>query len=116
MSIVLWMIFMSTGFICCRCFPQWMGDMGGRRSGLLFNLVGNVLGLLMSGARGYGLFLYLMSSSAWRVMSSGLSWHSAGCSVTSVLTFSDDAQILLGNGYKAFGWRQWFLPHKLLRL
>ncbi|XP_039289569.1 uncharacterized protein LOC120352550 isoform X2 [Nilaparvata lugens] len=36
------------------------GDVGGRRSGLLFNVVGNVLGLLVSGARLYGLSLYLM--------------------------------------------------------
>ncbi|XP_039290319.1 uncharacterized protein LOC120352680 [Nilaparvata lugens] len=34
------------------------GDVGGRRSGLLFNVVGNVLGLLVSGARWYGLSLY----------------------------------------------------------
>ncbi|XP_039277170.1 uncharacterized protein LOC120349885 isoform X1 [Nilaparvata lugens] len=36
------------------------GDVGGRRSGLLFNLVGNVLGFPVSGARWYGLSLYLM--------------------------------------------------------
>ncbi|XP_039284966.1 uncharacterized protein LOC120351478 [Nilaparvata lugens] len=52
---------MSAGFICCRCCPRWMdGDVGGRRSGLLFYVVGNVLGLLVSGARWYGLSLYLM--------------------------------------------------------
>ncbi|XP_039297844.1 uncharacterized protein LOC120354565 [Nilaparvata lugens] len=43
-----------------RCL-QWMdGDVGGRRSGLLFNVVGNVLGLLVSGARLYGWPLYAM--------------------------------------------------------
>ncbi|XP_039281094.1 uncharacterized protein LOC120350661 isoform X2 [Nilaparvata lugens] len=35
-------------------------DVGGRRSGLLFNLAGNVLGLLVVCARWYGLSLYLM--------------------------------------------------------
>ncbi|XP_039292839.1 uncharacterized protein LOC120353990 isoform X1 [Nilaparvata lugens] len=51
---------MDTDLMCCRCCPLWMGDMCGRRSGLLFNLVGNVLGFLVSGARWYGLSLYLM--------------------------------------------------------
>ncbi|XP_039288346.1 uncharacterized protein LOC120352339 [Nilaparvata lugens] len=51
---------MSAGFICCRCCPRWLGDTGGRRSGLLFYSAGNVLGLLVSGARWYGLSLYLM--------------------------------------------------------
>ncbi|XP_039283313.1 uncharacterized protein LOC120351154 [Nilaparvata lugens] len=52
---------MSIGFVRCRCCPRWMGgDVGGRRSGLLFNVVGNVLGLLASGARWCGLFFYLM--------------------------------------------------------
>ncbi|XP_039291471.1 uncharacterized protein LOC120353055 isoform X1 [Nilaparvata lugens] len=36
------------------------GDVGGRRSGLLFNVVGNVLGLLVSGARWYGMSLYAL--------------------------------------------------------
>ncbi|XP_039292953.1 uncharacterized protein LOC120353410 isoform X2 [Nilaparvata lugens] len=36
------------------------GDVGGRRSGLLFYSAGNVLELLVSGARWYGLSLYLM--------------------------------------------------------
>ncbi|XP_039291664.1 uncharacterized protein LOC120353092 isoform X4 [Nilaparvata lugens] len=35
-------------------------EVGGRRSGLLFNVVGNVLGLLVSGARWYGWPLYAM--------------------------------------------------------
>ncbi|XP_039291472.1 uncharacterized protein LOC120353055 isoform X2 [Nilaparvata lugens] len=52
---------MSAGFICCRRGPRWMdGDVGGRRSGLLFNVVGNVLGLLVSGARWYGMSLYAL--------------------------------------------------------
>ncbi|XP_039275276.1 uncharacterized protein LOC120349364 [Nilaparvata lugens] len=51
---------MSIGFICCRCCPRWMdSDVGGRRSRLLFNMVGNVLGLLVVCARWYGLSLYL---------------------------------------------------------
>ncbi|XP_039275053.1 uncharacterized protein LOC120349156 isoform X2 [Nilaparvata lugens] len=75
------------------------GDVGGRRSGLLFNVVGNVLGLLVSGARWYGLSLYLMDvSSAWRVMSSGSSRRSAGCGATSVLTFSEGVRIQCGSG------------------
>ncbi|XP_039290065.1 uncharacterized protein LOC120352646 [Nilaparvata lugens] len=52
---------MRTGFICCRRCPRWMGDTCGRRSGLLFNVTGNVLGLLMSDARGYELSLYAMN-------------------------------------------------------
>ncbi|XP_039289557.1 uncharacterized protein LOC120352546 [Nilaparvata lugens] len=36
------------------------GDVGGRRSGLLFYAAGNVLGLLVSSARWYGLSFYLM--------------------------------------------------------
>ncbi|XP_039293380.1 uncharacterized protein LOC120353530 [Nilaparvata lugens] len=52
---------MSIGFICCRCCLQRRdSDVGNRRSGLLFNMVGNVLGLLASGARWCGLFFYLM--------------------------------------------------------
>ncbi|XP_039283062.1 uncharacterized protein LOC120351115 [Nilaparvata lugens] len=52
---------MNAGFICCRRCPRWMDDeVGGRRSGLLFNVVGNVLGLLVSGARWYGWPLYAM--------------------------------------------------------
>ncbi|XP_039279873.1 uncharacterized protein LOC120350478 [Nilaparvata lugens] len=52
---------MSAGFFCCRCCPRWLdGDVGGRRSGLLFYLVGNVLGLLVSCARWYGLSLHAM--------------------------------------------------------
>ncbi|XP_039286693.1 uncharacterized protein LOC120351913 isoform X2 [Nilaparvata lugens] len=52
---------MSAGFICCRCCSRWMGNTCGRRSGLLFNLAGNVLELLMSDARGYELSLYAMN-------------------------------------------------------
>ncbi|XP_039280365.1 uncharacterized protein LOC120350552 [Nilaparvata lugens] len=37
-----------------------MGDMCGRRSGLLFHSAGNVLGLLVVCAQWYGLSLYLM--------------------------------------------------------
>ncbi|XP_039291662.1 uncharacterized protein LOC120353092 isoform X2 [Nilaparvata lugens] len=52
---------MSIGFACFRCCSRWMDDeVGGRRSGLLFNVVGNVLGLLVSGARWYGWPLYAM--------------------------------------------------------
>ncbi|XP_039284995.1 uncharacterized protein LOC120351487 isoform X1 [Nilaparvata lugens] len=52
---------MSIGFVCCRRCLRWMdGDVGGRRSGLLFYAAGNVLGLLVSSARWYGQSLYLM--------------------------------------------------------
>ncbi|XP_039281484.1 uncharacterized protein LOC120350773 [Nilaparvata lugens] len=52
---------MSIGFICCRCcLRRRDSDVGNRRSGLLFYEAGNVLGLLVSGARWYGLSLYLM--------------------------------------------------------
>ncbi|XP_039281059.1 uncharacterized protein LOC120350654 [Nilaparvata lugens] len=52
---------MNAGFICCRRCPRWMdGDVGGRRSGLLFHSAGNVLGFLVSGARWYRLSLYAM--------------------------------------------------------
>ncbi|XP_039295818.1 uncharacterized protein LOC120354030 isoform X2 [Nilaparvata lugens] len=52
---------MSIGFICCRCCLRWRdSDVGNRRSGLLFYSAGNVLGLLVSGARWYRLSLYLM--------------------------------------------------------
>ncbi|XP_039291372.1 uncharacterized protein LOC120353007 isoform X2 [Nilaparvata lugens] len=50
---------MSIGFVCCRRCLRWRdSDVGGRRSGLLFNVAGNVLGLLVSSARWYELSLY----------------------------------------------------------
>ncbi|XP_039291232.1 uncharacterized protein LOC120352947 [Nilaparvata lugens] len=45
---------------CADGAVRWMGDVGGRRSGLLFYSAGNVLGLLVVGARWYELSLYLM--------------------------------------------------------
>ncbi|XP_039301356.1 uncharacterized protein LOC120356485 isoform X2 [Nilaparvata lugens] len=52
---------MNAGFICCRRCPRWMdGDVGGRRSGLLFHSAGSVLGFLVSGARWYGMSLYAL--------------------------------------------------------
>ncbi|XP_039276322.1 uncharacterized protein LOC120349764 [Nilaparvata lugens] len=72
---------MSIGFVCCRRCLRWMdGDVGGRRSGLLFNMVGNVLGLLASGARWYELSLYAMD--VVLVLAGDVGWSlSAFCGV-----------------------------------
>ncbi|XP_039276229.1 uncharacterized protein LOC120349737 [Nilaparvata lugens] len=70
------------------------GDVGGRRSGLLFNVAATSLDSWCPARGGTGCpSMPWMTSSAWRVMSSGSSRRSAGCGATSALTFSDETHL-----------------------
>ncbi|XP_039276256.1 uncharacterized protein LOC120349756 [Nilaparvata lugens] len=87
------------------------GDVGGRRSGLLFNVVGNVLGLLVSGARLYGWPLYAMDVVLG--LAGDVDWFLSafgGCGATPVLTFSEGVHIQCGSGHTSNGHLLVFYP------